>query len=858
MAFRWIVSQIGARQHYGVPRGFFYKNELRLFYTDAWCRWGTSLFRHGTTSMRAFAGRCHPDIPNSKVVSFNFASRWDAFRYHSKRQTIEEVYREYLHVGRRFSGAVARHLGRQQLDPKQDVFFGFNTGCLETFNLLRDRGIVTICDQIDPARVEEQIVHEESLLWPGWEKTPGRIPEEYWDRMSAEWAAASMVLVNSDWTRQALVKQGVPIEKILIIPVPYEPEKTQIPARNNPQGTLTVLWIGTVNLRKGIQYLIEAARLLTNNPRIRIVVIGPVAISDKAVSEAPQNIQFLGRITRDRTEEWYRKSDVFVLPTLSDGFAVSQVEAMAQALPVIATPNCGAVVTHGIDGLIVPARDAPALAEAISTLDGDRKLLREMSYRALDKSAHFYLPRQSQLLEEAVINFRAGRPLDQTELRLLPPRQATSPFQKTPALPVEPIDVETLFSPDVKSNLRVAVIQDGARLHYAVPLALHNAGALRLMFSEWFLKHGPMERHFRSLMNRIGPPMLRGLTERRCDEIPPEQVRVNPVLIARQQLARRVFRTDEAYFEWSSRAVGDWVQRSGLEDANVLFGFIRNIDPTLCMESRSRGILTVADQIIAPAAIERKEFENQLARWPDWDLPGRRIDFSLVENVERNTWRQLDRITCASTYVQNGLIEQGVNPEKITVIPYPIEASRYRLSPRRGRAGPLLVSFVGAVGLRKGAPYFLEIARRLAGRNIKFAMIGTVQLSNRAVQLLKSDVELVGRLPRSQIAEWLDRSDIFLFPSTCEGSAGAVMEAMASGLPVVTTPNSGSLIRDGIDGFVREYNDIQGMADCIDRLAGDDELRFDMGMRGREYAQTINLNNYSRQLVDLMNSALRK
>jgi glycosyltransferase involved in cell wall biosynthesis len=857
MAFRWIVSQIGARQHYGVPRGFFYKNELRLFYTDAWCRWCRSFFLHGNTAMRAFAGRYHPDIPNSKVVSFNFASQLDAIRYHSPRRTVEHVYQEYLHVGRRFSTAVARHLSRQKLDPEQDVFFGFNTGCLETFNLMRERGIVTICDQIDPARVEEEIVHEESLRWPGWEKAPGKIPEEYWQRMSAEWAAASMVLVNSDWTRQALVKQGVPFEKILIIPVPYEPEKTQIPARHNPTGTLTVLWIGTVNLRKGIQYLIEAAKLLTSNPRIRIIVIGPVAISDRAVSQAPDNIQFLGRITRDRTEEWYRKSDVFVLPTLSDGFAISQVEAMAQALPVIATPNCGAVVTHGVDGLIVPVRDAQALADAINQLDQNRKLLREMSYRALDKSAHFYLPRQSQLLQEAVTNFQNGRPLDQTEYLLLPPRIAISPLQRTPPSQSTP-SIDSHAPLNSKKKLKVAVVQDGARLHYAVPLALQNAGALRLMFSEWFLKGGATQRQFRLLMNRFGPAKLRGLTERRCDEIPSQVVRVNPSLIIRQQLARRRFATDEAYFEWSSSAVGEWVRRIGLEDANVLFGFIRNIDPKLCLECRSRGILTVADQIIAPAAVERQEFENQSARWPDWELPGRRIDFSLVENVERKTWRQLDRITCASDYVRRGLIEQGINAEKIKVIPYPIDAARYRVPYRRGRSGPLLVSFVGAVGLRKGAPYFLEVARRFAGKNVQFAMIGTAQLSDRAVQSLAGHVQLVGRVPRSQVADWLDRSDIFLFPSTCEGSAGAVMEAMASGIPVITSPNSGSLVRDGIDGFVRGYDDIQGMADCIDRLVGNEELRLEMGTRARELAEGITLENYGRQLIELIESALVK
>jgi glycosyltransferase involved in cell wall biosynthesis len=418
MGNNWIVSQIGARQHYGVPRGFFYKDELRLLYTEAWCRWGGSLLKRGNKPMRAFSGRYHPDIPASKVVSFNFHAIYAQIQDYRVTRSLEEQHLEYLRVGRWFASSVARDLSRRRLNAANDVFFGFNTGCLETFNMLRERGVPTICDQIDPAMVEEELVHQESVKWPGWQKAAGRIPEVYWQRMREEWAAASMILVNSNWSKQALIKQGVPPEKVFIVPVAYEADRTHVPTRRNFSGPITVLWIGTVNLRKGIQYLIESAKLLVNNDNIRFVVAGPLAISDEAVKSAPNNMRFLGRITRDQTEEMYRQADLFVLPTISDGFAITQVEAMAQALPVITTPNCGEVVTDGIDGFIVPVADPATLATAILTLETDRKLLREMSYRALDKSAHFYLPRQAQLVEEAVNNFRAGRRWDQSQYRI--------------------------------------------------------------------------------------------------------------------------------------------------------------------------------------------------------------------------------------------------------------------------------------------------------------------------------------------------------------------------------------------------------------------------------------------------------
>jgi glycosyltransferase involved in cell wall biosynthesis len=411
--FNWIVSQIGARQHYGIPRGFVDNGNLRVMYTDAWCRFGHPLLLRGTARMRAFAGRYHPGMPPGKVRAFTTRAIIDRNLHPPRTHSIDEGYKNWLRVGRWYSAAVAKDLARQNLDPACDVFFGFNTACLETFAVLNDRGVPTICDQIDPGEVEEQMVAAEDAKWPGWQKRPGRIPAVYWERMRAEWDAASMILVNSEWSKQALVRQGVPPAKMFIVPVAYQPDPVPpAPARRVDDGIFNVLWIGAVNLRKGIPYLVEAAKLLQSNPRIRFTVAGPILISEMALKSAPPNMEFIGRVTRDQTGRMYRDADVFVLPTVSDGFAITQVEAMAQGLPVITTPNCGRVVTHGVDGLVVPACDPVALADAIGSLEADRPRVRGMSAKALDKSRQFRLSRQAELMEAAVHNYRAGRRWD--------------------------------------------------------------------------------------------------------------------------------------------------------------------------------------------------------------------------------------------------------------------------------------------------------------------------------------------------------------------------------------------------------------------------------------------------------------
>jgi len=405
---RWIVAQEGSRQTYAVPLSFHRLGALRMMYTDIWCRWGHSLLKSGPAGTRALATRYNREIPSARVVAFTpHATLWRA-REHLRRRipSRTKLSEEYCSFGRWLATRVRQHLRNISLNPQTDGFFGFNSNCLETFELLKKHRIFTVLDQVDPGLVEENIVLEEAERWPGWEGIPGRMSRNYWDRVKAEWAAADLVLVNSNWSRAALVQQGVPFGKIIVVPLAIDLAKDHAHEPVNPQGTLKVLWLGSVILRKGIQYLVEAARKLERHG-VEFLLAGPLGISEEAVRSFPDNIKVLGRVTRDQLGAYYRQAHLFVLPTLSDGFAVTQLEAMAHGLPVVTTPNCGNVVTEGVDGFIVPARDSQALADAISRLDADRPLLRAMSANTLSTAAKYDLPSNASLIQKLVSERRA-------------------------------------------------------------------------------------------------------------------------------------------------------------------------------------------------------------------------------------------------------------------------------------------------------------------------------------------------------------------------------------------------------------------------------------------------------------------
>jgi glycosyltransferase involved in cell wall biosynthesis len=239
--------------------------------------------------------------------------------------------------------------------------------------------------------------------WPGYVRTRQRVPEQYWNRLRAEWKLADLILVNSRWSKEALLTQGVEPDKIEVLPLAYEVNPPIPPPAFRPSapGPLIVLWLGQVCIRKGIQYLVEAARIL-RGMNVRFIVAGPIEIARNAINAAPDNIEWAGPVVRDDVSRLYQRASLFVLPTISDGFAITQLEAMAHGVPVIATTHCGEVVMDGLTGYLTPACNGQALAAAIQRFIDDRDLSGKMREACLQRAKEFNMDVYANRLLELV------------------------------------------------------------------------------------------------------------------------------------------------------------------------------------------------------------------------------------------------------------------------------------------------------------------------------------------------------------------------------------------------------------------------------------------------------------------------
>ncbi len=265
------------------------------------------------------------------------------------------------------------------------TIFSYSYTARVPFIAAKKRGGICILGQIDPGPREAEVVREKTAAYRDLAPPEENPPEEYWKLWSEEVELADKIVVNSPWSAKLLIEAGVPSEKLVEVPLVYEPrgsmERGAGGMEREPSKRLQALFLGSVILRKGVGQLFDAIRMLKNEP-VDFTFAGPIGVKiPDDVSRVP-NVRFLGPVDKATTERLYREADVFLFPTLSDGFGLTQLEALAHGLPVVASTNCGQVVEHRVNGLVLREVSPAMIADATMEIIRDPDLLARLKANA--------------------------------------------------------------------------------------------------------------------------------------------------------------------------------------------------------------------------------------------------------------------------------------------------------------------------------------------------------------------------------------------------------------------------------------------------------------------------------------------
>ncbi len=210
---------------------------------------------------------------------------------------------------------------------------------------------------------------------------------------------------------------------------------------------------------------------------------------------------------------------------------------------------------------------------------------------------------------------------------------------------------------------------------------------------------------------------------------------------------------------------------------------------------------------------------------------------------------EADYILSPSRYVKSTLSALGISQERVIHLPYGVETKRF--SPRITAARPFRVLFVGRVWQRKGIKYLLDAFRRLSLKDAELILVGSLGSSD-GLAPYRNIFTHVHNVPYAEVHRYFTSASIFVYPSLHEGSALAIYEALASGLPVITTPNAGSVVREGKDGYIVPIRDTAALMDRIQRLYDDENLRQTMALNARARAEEYSWDKYSNDLERIL------
>jgi glycosyltransferase involved in cell wall biosynthesis len=315
--------------------------------------------------------------------------------------------------------------------------------------------------------------------------------------------------------------------------------------------------------------------------------------------------------------------------------------------------------------------------------------------------------------------------------------------------------------------------------------------------------------------------------------------------------AARSPREQTAAFLWAGKTFCELILKAGLGPGAGVYTF-NSAGLELLQHARERGLPAVMEQTILPKAVEQRILSDERARWPGWEETEAESETDrLFAAREAAEWETAEVIVCGSEHDVEGLRECGGPAEKCVVVPRGIDGEVFSPAERSGPFGPLRVLTVGTVGLRKGTPYVLESARRLKGV-AQFRVAGSVNVLPEAATELRRHLTLLGPVPRSQVKALYDWAHVLLLPSLCEGSATVTYEALACGLPVVCTPNAGSIVRDGVDGFLVPARDAGAIAGRLEMLAASPALWQALSRNARERAAFGSVKAYAGRLLQAL------
>jgi starch synthase len=407
-------------------------------------------------------------------------------------------------------------------------------------------------------------------------------------------------------------------------------------------------------------------------------------------------------------------------------------------------------------------------------------------------------------------------------------------------------------------NTSVTVSHSGKQHAYRHALSLQQLGLLRRFLTSTYYKRDRWPDRIAGLVPRLD----RGLRKRWLDGLDSSLVTRHlslevPELFYRN-LLKNPRRAELAMFERDA-AFDRWVASRFAFESDIFWGFQGS-----CLESlkaaRAAGKTAVCEFATAHVTAAIRILSEEAEKHPEWAATISNLHFPdwYRERLEQEP-HAADVCIAASGFTQQSLEEVGIPATKILQLPLAADLEQFQFAERRPD-GPLKVLFVGGIGQRKGIKYLLEAVRQLNSAQIELSLLGPAPADPRPLEAYSNWYTYRGRTDQAGVVRQMQQADVLVLPSVFEGFGLVIVEAMATGLPVITSTHScgPEVIREGIDGFLLKPDDVAGLSSRLAWCAEHRTPLAEMGRAAHEQAQLFSWDSHRNKLAGLLNGVLRE
>ena len=281
---------------------------------------------------------------------------------------------------------------------------------------------------------------------------------------------------------------------------------------------------------------------------------------------------------------------------------------------------------------------------------------------------------------------------------------------------------------------------------------------------------------------------------------------------------------------WTCEAHDRWVARNLRPGADILLAESQIALHTI-RKAKQLGMVTVVDRTNSHIA-----HQSEI-----WDEENRELGIKWLANSARviqkgiREYEEADYTFVLSSFVANSFLEQGYPREKLLLVLPGIDLQPFRQVEKGDETFRVL--YCGLACGKKGTHYLLQAFSELKLKDAELWLIGAI--ADDMLPFLgkyKGYYKTIGQIHRSELYKYYARGNVFVLPSLEEGLAKVTIEAMACGLPVIATPNSGAgdVVREGVDGFIVPIRDVEALKEKILYMYENQYICRAMGQNAKE------------------------